>query len=187
MELWTNYLNQEGIPHRDGILGKKNRTLLWRETHLSTLIGFHTHLWDSHEPVVLYESHFATINLAHEMEMKDFPRIFHRTIAKIGKRSLASHQPKPKIWLSNEHIKKLHKTGGNTFCLDEHISWWAVTIQLEYQSQAWNFGNFGNFREFHQLPPAVSSSLLIRLQSSWYLSWLALSETFEYRKSYVRR
>ena len=88
-------------------------THLRRETHLSTLIGFHTHLWDSHEPVVLYESHFAAITLAHEMELKYFPRIFHRTIAKIGKRSLASHQPKPKIWLSNEHIKKLHKTGLN--------------------------------------------------------------------------
>ena len=39
----------------------------------------------------------------------------------------------------------------------------------------------------HQLPPAVSSSLLIRLQSSWYLSWLALPETFKNRKSSLRR
>ena len=41
--------------------------------------------------------------------------------------------------------------------------------------------------KIHQLETVVSSSLLIRLQSSWYLSWLALPETSEYRKSYVRR
>jgi len=109
MELWTNYLNQEGIPHRDGILGKKNRTLLWRETHLSTLIGFHTHLWETHEPVVTFKSHFAAITLAHEEEMRYFPKDFHSIIAKLRKRSLATYQPKPKIWLTNKQIQKLHK------------------------------------------------------------------------------
>ena len=109
MGLWIEYLNQEGIQHEDGILGRKNRTLLKKGKYLSTLVGFHSHLWDNHESVVQFKSHFAAITLAHEEEMKYFPRTFHTIIAKLRKRSLATHQHKPKIWLTNKQIQKLHK------------------------------------------------------------------------------
>ena len=41
------------------------------------------------------------------------------------------------------------------------------------------------FRKSHPLQLAVTSSVLIRLQSSWYLSWIALSETFENRNFHI--
>ena len=95
-----------------------------------------------------------------------------------------------KIWVRLDRLIKSHKIWEKLFLdpiLREQLAGSSHGLNTFDGFSLNSHLNLSEIRKNHQLPPVVSSSILIRLQSFWYLSWLALSETFEYGKSYVRR